>query len=238
MCFGHSTATPCASAGNWKTILVGGLNKGGRGYYALDITNPQSPVALWELKGGSDASCIATDAAVDGTQTGDCNIGFTFGNPIIAKRPSDGKWVVFVTSGHNNVSPGDGLGHLYMIDVQTGVILQRMSTPAGSATAPSGLARINGWVDNASQNNTVRTIYGGDLLGNLWRFQLELVDNPSPIPDVAGLPARIAARRLHGLGLRVKQEGTGPILGSFPPAGARLQPGDTVVLVVRRRTDD
>ena len=186
VCFGHSTATPCASAGNWKTILVGGLNKGGRGYYALDITNPQSPVALWELKGGSDASCIATDAAVDGTQTGDCNIGFTFGNPIIAKRPSDGKWVAFVTSGHNNVSPGDGLGHLYMIDVQTGVILQRMSTSAGSATAPSGLARINGWVDNASQNNTVRTIYGGDLLGNLWRFQLELVDNPSPVPDVAG----------------------------------------------------
>ncbi len=58
-----------------------------------------------------------------------------------------------------------------------------------------------------------------------------------PIPDVAGLPTRIAARRLHGLGLRVKQEGTGPILGSFPPAGSRLQAGDTVVLVVRRRTD-
>ena len=35
--------------GTWKTILVGGLNKGGRGYYALDITNPTSPKALWEF---------------------------------------------------------------------------------------------------------------------------------------------------------------------------------------------
>ena len=33
----------------WKTILVGGLNGGGKGYYALDITNPASPVLLWEF---------------------------------------------------------------------------------------------------------------------------------------------------------------------------------------------
>jgi hypothetical protein len=59
-----------------------------------------------------------------------------------------------------------------------------------------------------------------------------------PLPDVAGLPARIAVRRLHGLGFRVRHEGAGPIEGTFPAAGTRLQPGDTVILVVRRRTDD
>jgi type IV pilus assembly protein PilY1 len=168
VCFGA-----CAAVGDWKTILVGGLNKGGRGYYALDVTNPQAPRALWELRGGADAACIASDAAVDGTQTGDCNLGFSYSHPVIAKRPSDGRWVVFVTSGHNNVSPGDGRGHLYVVDAQTGVILQRFTTPVGDATTPSGLSHINGWVDNASVNNTVKTIYGGDLLGNIWRFQLE-----------------------------------------------------------------
>ena len=59
-----------------------------------------------------------------------------------------------------------------------------------------------------------------------------------PLPDVAGLPARVAARRLHGLGFRVRHEGTGPIEGTFPAAGTRLQPGDTVLLVVRMRTND
>ena len=29
--------------GTWKTILVGGFNSGGRGYYALDITDPANP---------------------------------------------------------------------------------------------------------------------------------------------------------------------------------------------------
>ena len=197
VCFGT-----CAAAGDWRTILVAGLNKGGRGYYALDVTNPQAPAALWELKGGNDAACIANDGDVDSTQNGDCNIGFSFGNPIIAKRPSDGKWVVFVTSGHNNISPGDGKGHLYMIDAQTGVILQRMSTPVGDSTTPSGLARINGWVDNASINNTVKTIYGGDLLGNVWRFQLEasapLSANTlsllATVTDPAGTPQPITTR--------------------------------------------
>ncbi|NJD17796.1 MAG: PASTA domain-containing protein, partial [Gemmatimonadetes bacterium] len=59
-----------------------------------------------------------------------------------------------------------------------------------------------------------------------------------PLPDVAGLPARIAVRRLHGLGFRVRHEGSGPIEGTFPAAGTRLQPGDTVILVVRRRAND
>lgn len=59
-----------------------------------------------------------------------------------------------------------------------------------------------------------------------------------PVPEIAGLPARIAIRRLHGLGFRVRQEGSGPIEGTFPSAGTRLLPGDTVVLRVARRSDD
>lgn len=59
-----------------------------------------------------------------------------------------------------------------------------------------------------------------------------------PLPDVAGLPARVAARRLHGLGFRVLHEGRGPIEGTLPAAGTRLQPGDTVLLVVRMRAND
>ena len=180
ICFGHTAASPCAAATDWHTILVAGLNSGGRGYYALDVTDPTAPKALWEFKGGSGTSCIATDAGVDGTQTEDCNMGLSFGNPIITKLPSTyspaadaGKWVVIVTSGYNNVGTGDGIGHLYVIDAQSGKLLKRMSTGVGDTTNPSGLSRINAWVDNATVDNSALTVYGGDLSGNLWRFQLE-----------------------------------------------------------------
>ena len=197
VCFGHTTSSPCAAETNWKTILVAGLNAGGRGYYALNITDPTNPKGLWELKGGTGTTCLTNAQANSGSFGEDCNIGLSFGNPIIVKRPSDGRWVVLVTSGHNNVNPGSGQGYLYVIDAQTGLILQRLGTGVGcdgtsvtlpclaTVVDPSGLSRINAWVNTATENNTVLTVYGGDLKGNLWRFQLE---------DTTSVPAESGAR--------------------------------------------
>jgi type IV pilus assembly protein PilY1 len=137
--------------GAWHTIVVGGLNGGGRGYYALDVTNPAAPVALWEF----------TDA----------NLGYTYGNPTITKL-TDGTWVVLMTSGYNNVAPGDGVGRLYVLNAGTGALIRSISTGVGDTTTPSGLARISAWVTNATSDNTALRVYGGDLLGNLWRFDI------------------------------------------------------------------
>jgi len=172
--------TPCAGQNDWRTILVAGLNSGGRGYYALDITNPLSPRALWEFT--NSTSCVITDPngrptatlPLGGDYKSDCHMGLSYGNPLIAKRKSDGKWVVLVTSGYNNnVNGGDGNGYLYMLDAVTGEILHRIATGVGTAASPSGLAKINGWVDSANTDNTILAVYGGDLEGNLWRFQLD-----------------------------------------------------------------
>jgi type IV pilus assembly protein PilY1 len=144
------TSNCSISTATWKTILVGGLNGGGTGYYALDITNPASPKALWEFT--------------------DTNMGYTYGNPVIAKL-NDGTWVVLVTSGYNNVS-GDGQGHLYVLNANTGALIRDISTGVGVSTTPSGLARINAKVVNPGIDNTITQVYGGDLLGKLWRFDV------------------------------------------------------------------
>lgn len=143
--------------GAWKTILVGGLGSGGRMVYALDITDPLAPKSLWEFT--------------------DTNLGLTHGNPIITKR-ADGTWVVVFASGYNNVSPGNGKGRLYVLNANTGSSLLQIETPAGSTTTPSGLAKINGWVD-AATDNTSKRFYGGDLLGNLWRFDIDNLVAPN-----------------------------------------------------------
>lgn len=199
VCFGHTTATPCSAQSNWRTILVAGLNAGGRGYYALDVTDPDNPKGLWEIKGGTGASCLSDADANGGTFSEDCNIGYSFGNPLIVKRKSDGKWVVIFTSGLNNVSPGDGKGYLYVADAQTGKILKRYSTGVGcdgvstvapcvaGTTDPSGFGRINAWVDNASFENLALTIYGGDLKGNVWRIQLDSSVAAVPVDTVTRL---------------------------------------------------
>jgi type IV pilus assembly protein PilY1 len=137
----------CA-ASEWKTILVGGLNQGGKSYYALDITDPASPKLMWEF----------TNA----------NLGYTYSNPRITKL-SNGTWVVIVASGYNNA---DGFGHVFTINASTGALISDISNGTGSAANPSGLARIAARSTTASTNNTVEQVYGGDLLGNVWRFDV------------------------------------------------------------------
>jgi type IV pilus assembly protein PilY1 len=153
---------------DWRTILVGGLGKGGRGYYALDITDPipadesmATTKVLWEFPNSSISS---TDAK---------NVGFTYGRPVIVKTKAKG-WVAIVTSGYNNGtdpggSGGDGRGHIYVLDARNGKLIKDLSTGAGTATDPSGLAKISAFVDASDVDNTIKYLYGGDLKGNLWR---------------------------------------------------------------------
>lgn len=148
------------SGGQWKSILVGGLNAGGRGYYALDITDPAAPKALWNF-----------------TVANDSDLGYSYGNPLIVKR-KDGTWVVVFASGYNNVSPGDGKGYVYVVNANTGVLLEKIGTGAGSTTTPSGLAKLAGWIESDS-NNTTERFYGGDLLGNVWRIDIDNTTPPS-----------------------------------------------------------
>ena len=89
---------------------------------------------------------------------------------------ANGTWVVMFTSGYNNVSApsvaGDGIGYLYVLNAFTGKIINKITTGVGDAGTPSGLAQINNFVDNGSINNTTARVYGGDLLGNVWRFDV------------------------------------------------------------------
>jgi type IV pilus assembly protein PilY1 len=137
--------------GQWRTILVGGLGGGGRAYYALDITDPANPSALWEY----------TDA----------NLGYTYGTPEIGKL-ADGTWAVFFGSGYNNTSPGDGVGRLYVLNAATGVPIRIISTGTGSTANPSGLAQVRAWLANGNLDNSVLRVYAGDALGNVWRFDV------------------------------------------------------------------
>ncbi|HEY6513675.1 MAG TPA: PilC/PilY family type IV pilus protein [Burkholderiaceae bacterium] len=193
---GSPTVGDVYFGGAWHTILVGGFNGGGRGYYALDITNPSSPKALWEFN--------------------DTNMGYSFGRPEITKL-ANGTWVVLFTSGYNNVNPGNGQGYLYVVNAGTGAAINSISTGVGSDTGtitgicetapcPSGLAQIRAWVDNTRYNNTTTKVYGGDLYGNLWRFDV------NDTFGAAGVEAQLLAT-MRGPGGAVQSMTARPELG-------------------------
>ena len=167
---------------NWRTLLVGGLGAGGRAYYALDVTDPANPISLWEFSSSDDP-----------------DLGQTFGNPVITKNKA-GTWVVAFSSGYNNTLPGNGNGHLFVRNAITGAAISKISTftapgvAAGTTATPSELGKINTWLD-AETNNTAARIYGGDMLGYMWRFDFD--DNIAP----AGNEAVLLGRALTAGGL-------------------------------------
>lgn len=146
-----ATVADVKISGQWRTVLVSGLGAGGRSYFALDVTDPANPRALWEFT--------------------DTNLGYTFGKPEIGKL-ENGTWVALVASGYNNVNTGDGKGYLYVLNVATGAIIRTIGTNQGSTSTPAGLAHIRGWFEDGETDATIKRVYGGDNLGNVWRFDI------------------------------------------------------------------
>lgn len=177
----YFSASGAKSAVGWHTILVGGLRYGGRGIYALDITSSgvtnaaaASKKVLWEFNANSvDGS---------GNKIG-ANLGYTFGQPNIG-RLSNGKWVVLVPAGYfptDSTDPEYGTAaadatnsSLFILDAQTGALIKELKTPTsyGGVTTPSyGLSSpVLGDYDNDQIDDVA---FAGDLVGNLWRFNLK-----------------------------------------------------------------
>lgn len=183
---------------DWRTLLVGGMGKGGTGYYALDVTNP----FVANVENGDSYMWTFTDE----------NMGYTFGRALMvkinaaeyAKKDGDGnllkttdgelvskKWVAILPSGINNApglglppkvgdtqnEKGDGKGCIFFVDLRNGKPLDelKLCTPEGTPEEPIGLAYIRAYVRDAS-DQTALQVYGGDQLGNVWRFDISSQD--------------------------------------------------------------
>jgi type IV pilus assembly protein PilY1 len=154
----------------WRTLLVGGLGKGGNRYYALNATDPAAVTdeataknqILWEFPPVGDTTI---------------DMGYTFGKPMIAKTrglfpiiagSGKGAWLAIVGSGYNNPT---GVGKLYFLQASDPTNYKVMSTGVGNPGSPAGLAHPAGYTQDF-QNQLAEQIYSGDLLGNLWRFDV------------------------------------------------------------------
>lgn len=147
-----NTKDSTSTENDWRTILVGGLGKGGKGYYAIDITKPNT----WESQ-----AVVAGKVLWEFT---DANMGYSFGDPIIAKTPQFG-WTVILPSGYNNGS-GDRHGYIFLVNPRNGSLLKKISLPDSV-----DIGHISAYAPNFA-DLTVDAVYGADLIGNLWRVDL------------------------------------------------------------------
>ncbi|EGV31806.1 PilC domain protein [Thiorhodococcus drewsii AZ1] len=137
-------------SGTEKKVLVGSMGLGGRSVFALDVTDPTSfstSNVLWEFR--------------------DADLGYGVGQPLIGQF-NDGTWVAVFGNGYNS---DQNRAFLYVVNLATGALIAKLDTATGDATTPNGLAAPIGTIWPA-MNGKAQRIYAGDLLGNLWRFDV------------------------------------------------------------------
>ncbi|WGL18193.1 PilC/PilY family type IV pilus protein [Microbulbifer bruguierae] len=183
--------TPRSSnSDEWRTVLVGGLRGGGKGYFALDITNPDATgtdklstaetnaanIVMWEFDGGD-----ATDRA---------NMGLSFSEAQIAKL-NNGKWAAIFGNGYES---DNGVAGLFVVYIEEGMDgwssgdWKFISTGVGA----TGSGRNNGLSSprliDLDGDNVVDRVYAGDMRGNMWAFDLESSSDANWQVDYSGKP--------------------------------------------------
>jgi len=176
----------------WRTILVCGLNYGGKeiwaegefkpgegnttryfypSYVAMDITDPQNPVLLWERSY--------------------TNLGMTAATPSVIRIKEDendqhGKWYVVFGSGPTDYDGTSSQnGYIFVVDLKDG----EPADPSRASDWQYDTGVANSFMNSPSSldyqlTNNVDSIYIADSAGNAWHISTHY---PS-LPDAAAVP--------------------------------------------------
>ncbi len=217
---------------SWRSILIGGmrfggsaecngtlsdiktdkeLNSGFSSYFAIDITNPEKPLPLWEFS--------------------DADLGYTTSLPAVVRigEPNrNGRWYVIFGSGSNILPKGNTdigrnkKGYLYILDLYSGELVKKISLTYGGVNhIVSDLSSID-----SDMNYTSEKIYFGTSYktSNSWKGNIFSLDIEK-IMELTGLKKQISWSEISHYGAcSVLFSGDYPFTAS--PVGVRDSKGD------------
>ena len=160
-----------------RVYLYMGMRRGGKAYYAFDVTNPEAPRLMWRIEKGGDFG----------------ELGYTFSNPRVGmvKTPTGPRPVVMFAGGYDfnkdtrgSVGTDDSEGNaIYVVDAETGSLIWKARRGSGGASAsvfehPDMKDSIPSTLTVADSNGDGITdrIVVGDTGGNIWRADIGGVD--------------------------------------------------------------
>ena len=164
------------SVDEWRTILICGLRKGGKQYFALDLTDTLNPVFLWEFPRSNDASTLA-------------KVGQSWSDPAVNKVKVEymgelyERWVAFIGGGfdpNETKTAQASIGRaFFVIDIKTGEIIWeyfRDSAVTYPNTDPRSFMTYSfpapPTATDTDGNGYVDRVYIGDLGGQMWAFNV------------------------------------------------------------------
>lgn len=136
---------PGAGSASWRNYLLGAMGAGGRGIFALDVTDTANLGASsirWELSSDSDS-----------------DVGYIYSGVEAGVLPN-GEWVAIFGNGHLS---GAGKAVLFVANLETGATQKLVVDATGS----NGLSGVSVQRNSLGQ---ITNLFAGDLKGKLWKF--------------------------------------------------------------------
>ena len=165
---------------NWRTMLVGTLGAGGRGYFVLDVTDPKN-----FANDKADTLVVLDATYVPRDQSGrldaagvDADMGHIFSDPVPHEtytlraaqvvKMNNGRWAAILGNGYNSANEKPVLYIQYLDGDKS--VRKLHPTVFGDDAQANGLSAPR--VVDINGDDTPDVIYAGDLKGNLWKFDV------------------------------------------------------------------
>lgn len=190
---GPLTSADAYDGSKWRTVLVG--TTGGGGSSVAPSSGKASNGSVFALDVGSPTSFGASSVLWEVSGKTESDLGFVLGKPLVvpATGTTAGGQPRFVALFGNGVNSTSGKPVLFVVDISSGKVLRRI-TPSGA-----NYANRNGLINLAAvalKNNDgiTDTVYGGDMQGNLWKFDLSDTNIDNWTVALNGAPLFTAVR--------------------------------------------
>lgn len=155
-----------------KAYVYFGLRRGGKAYYALDVSDPDSPSLLWTIENSGDFS----------------ELGMSFSNPRVGtvKYGASPTPVIIFGGGYDankdSSSSDDNEGNaIYIVNAETGALVWKVAYGGATGAQSSSVYHHNGMLDSipsdlaavdTNSDGNIDRLYVGDTGGTVWRVDL------------------------------------------------------------------
>lgn len=189
------------SGSTWATVLVGTLGAGGKGYFALDVTDPstfaesksQQLALLDRTRGNGEGAPDCNRTGISTAEKAVClivveedkDIGNITALPVRdsanqlrstqVTRLNDNRWAVVMGNGYNSENQRPVLLVQYLDGARELKRIQASDDAKGTGNASDNGLSAPAIVD-LNGDGRADIVYAGDNLGNLWKFDLTSPD--------------------------------------------------------------